>query len=418
MKLIGLLQALIVNITMIAGINDPQMKVSPVGFLKMLLENNATAEVVNLSELNKGQKQQIKVRYMQRGTEADTSDRDDCETTVTAEWKTCEIGYGMYSKIGILITDEQMRSYEAEAARTQAAQVNGVNTLEAPLMVGLYQTLLTKVNGLVQKIDANLVSAMATRWGVNAAYGDALAHQITFGTTASMNDGVVKLLTDAEANEVNGDLLVVGSGVVRQFDLYNRFKNGFDAQGIGAMGLNTYVDPKTTTKWGANHFGVFAKGSVGFVPWNKNVGDYAGYRGGSVFTTIPMPVQLANGELSQLLFDVQIKYHDCPIYDDGGNMVADRGYVMLLGLHYGLFVSPSDMYAATDPLHGVNGAFHYIAKADDGATPVRPASDAVFKTCGGCESESVAPSASESAPAPASSSEAPAASSSGEAAQE
>ena len=103
MKLIGLITALYVNIAMIAGLNDPQMKVSPVGFLKMLLEHNATTQVVNMSELLKGQDQQIKVRYMNRGTEDDVSDRDDCETSVTAEWQTCEIGHGMYSKIGILI---------------------------------------------------------------------------------------------------------------------------------------------------------------------------------------------------------------------------------------------------------------------------------------------------------------------------
>lgn len=363
MDLIGLIQALIVNITMIAGINDPQMKVTPVGFLKMLMENNATAEVVNASELTKGQEQEIKVRYMQRGTEADVSDRDDCETTITPEWKTAVIGHGLYSKIGIFISDDQMRQYEADAVKTMNAQVNGENTLSAPLMVGLYKTLLVKVNGLVQKIDSNLLTAMAAKWGTNAAYGDATAHTINFGTTPSMTDGVVKLLSDAEANEVAGDLLICGSGVVRSFDLYNRFKNGFDAAGVGSMGLNTYVDPKTATKWGANHFGAFAKGCVGFVPYNKNVGDYAGERGGAYFFTMPMPVQLANGELSSLLFDCQLEYEKCPIYNESGEKIADRGWKLLVGLHYGLFTQPTDAYAANDPLHGVNGTFHYVGAA-------------------------------------------------------
>ena len=75
------------------------------------------------------------------------------------------------------------------------------------------------------------------------------------------------------------------------------------------MGLNTYVDPKTATKWGANHFGVFAKGSIGFVPYNKNVGGYAGERGGSAYFTLPMPVQLANGELSNLLLGAKLDDH-------------------------------------------------------------------------------------------------------------
>ena len=134
--------------------------------------------------------------------------------------------------------------------------------------------------------------------------------------------------------------------------------------GIGALGLNTYNDPKTATLWGANHFGVFAKGSVGLVDFNKNVGSYAGMKGGSYFFTLPVPVQLANGELSALTFDCQLKYEDCPVYSTEGQKVADRGWKLIVSKHYGLFNLPTDAYSSSDVLAGVNGSFHYIATAE------------------------------------------------------
>lgn len=364
MNLIGIVNALLVNINLIAGMNDPQLKVTPSGFLKMLLENNAFTEVKNLPDILSGQDRQIKVRYMQRGLESEVSDRDDCETPITAEWKEATISNPLYSKIGIFISDEQMRKYEAEATQTLA-----VGTPSAPLMMGLYETLVTKINGLIQKIDSNLVSAQASKFGGNAAYASGgtnptAAQTIKLGKTAELNDGYVKLILDAQANEVSDNLLVVGNGLVNAFDAYNRLKTGTDMNGIGALGLNTYNDPKTATLWGANHFGVFAKGSVGLVDFNKNVGSYAGMKGGSYFFTLPVPVQLANGELSALTFDCQLKYEDCPVYSPEGQKIADRGWKLIVSKHYGLFNLPTDAYSSSDVLAGVNGSFHYIATAE------------------------------------------------------
>lgn len=363
MNLIGFVQALLINISVIAGMNDPQYKVSPVGFLKMLLENNATASVKNIPDILSGQDREVKIRYMQRGLESDVTDVDDCETPITAEWKETIIKHPLFSKIGIFISDEEMRKYEQEATQTIAG-----GTPSVPLMRGLYETLIVKINGLIQKIDSNLVSAQAANFGGNAAYvsegiNPTIAQSIKLGKTAELNDGYVKLLLDAQANEINDNLLICGNGIVNAFDAYNRLKIGTDMNGIGALGFNTYNDPKTTALWGANHFGMFAKGTIGFVDWNKNVGAYAGLKGGSYFFTLPVPVQLANGELSALTLDCQLKYEDCPIYSDG-RKVADRGWKFIISKSYGLFNMPTDAYGSTDALKGVNGSFHYVATAE------------------------------------------------------
>lgn len=364
MNLIGFVQALLTNISLIAGSNDPQTKVTPVGFLKMLLENNAATQINNLDGLRSGQERTIKLRYMQRGLESEVTDIDDCDTPLTAEWQEAEIERPLFSKIGIFISDEQMRQYQEEATQTLAQ-----GTPATPLMRALYETLVVKINGLIQKIDSNLVAAQATAWGVNAAYGTDTAQSIAFGEKATMNDGFVKLQLDAQANEVSDGLLICGNGKVNAYDIYQKQKLGTSADGIGALGLNTYYDPKTTTAWGADHFGAFVKGLVGFVDFNKNVGSYAGQKGESLFFTLPIPVQLSS-EVSALTFDCQLKYQDCPVYDASGNKVADRGWKLIVSKSYGLFNAPSDMFATGDPLAGFNGSLHYVATEPE--TPIVP----------------------------------------------
>ena len=118
--LTGFAQAVIKNINLVAKQNDPQLKLTPTGFLKLLLENNATTEINNIEELRKGLKRTIKLRYLQRGLESETSQVEDCETPLGATWKESEITSPLYEKIGIFISDDEFRQYEEEAVQTLA----------------------------------------------------------------------------------------------------------------------------------------------------------------------------------------------------------------------------------------------------------------------------------------------------------
>jgi hypothetical protein len=93
----GIASTLLLTISALAGANDPQYKVTPVGFLQMLLENATTASVTNFDDLRRGLSRTITVRYMQRGTDTDIVDIDDCDTNVTAAWKQTSIGEALYS---------------------------------------------------------------------------------------------------------------------------------------------------------------------------------------------------------------------------------------------------------------------------------------------------------------------------------
>ena len=106
LTLTGVAAAIMMNISAIAGLNDPQLKITPVGFLKMLLENNAMTEVNNLPDIQSGQKRQIDIKYLQRGIESEVTNTDDCDTPITPSWKTTTIGDALFNKVGIFISDE------------------------------------------------------------------------------------------------------------------------------------------------------------------------------------------------------------------------------------------------------------------------------------------------------------------------
>lgn len=363
--LTGFAQATIKNLNLVAKQNDPQLKLTPTGFLRLLLENNALTEINNIEELRKGQKRQIKLRYLQRGLESEVTDIDDCDTPLGADWKEHTIENPLYSKIGIFISDDEFRQYEEEAIQTLALG----DAQQAPLMRGFYEVLLTKLIGLIGKIDSNLIAAQATKWGANAAYGlSTNAQTLYLGKSADFSSGYVKLLEDALLNEVNDSLLICGNGLITRYDMYHRLKTNPDSQGISALPLNAYTDIRTIQGWGANHFGAFAKGTVGFVDWNAYVGAYAGEKAGSVFFTLPVPVEL-DGSLTSLVFDCQLKYVDCPEYGSDGSVVQARGWKLLVGKHYGLFNAPTNQFQTADRLNGVTGAFHYIAAEQGAASP-------------------------------------------------
>lgn len=376
MNLIGLVQALLINIRLLTGLNDPQYKVTPVGFLQMLLENPVTAKISNEKQIREGQELELKVRYMQRGLESEIEDEDNCDTSISPTWKESSIGRPLMSKAGIFISDEEMRKYQSEAVSTISAGSN----IQVPLMVALYETIMVKANGLIQSINSKLLTAQAAKWGTNVAYGDANAHSLNFGDKLEMNDGLVKLLLDAQANEVNGELVLVGNGVINAYQTLQGQKSGLDQFGFGKGNFKMYNDIGSVSKWGLNHFGAFAQGLVGLVDFNKNVGPYAGEKGGSVFFTLPIPVQLANGTLSTLVLDAQLKYQDCPIFSEAGVKVADRGWKLILSKSFGLWNAPTDMFAAEDRLAGFNGSMHYVGAIASQTVTIAPDTSAVFKT--------------------------------------
>jgi hypothetical protein len=349
MNLVGIVNSILVNIETIAGINDPQMKITPTGFLQMLLENSPAIEV---AEQRRGMKREIEVRYMQRGTESDVSETDDCVTNVVPAWRSSIIPSTRFAKIGIQLDDSLVRQLEADAANRVAA-----GTPPADVYNVLYQTIMLKINGLIQKINADLLTAQATAWGINAAYQNTDAQTIDFGGKMKLDNGIIRLISDAQKNEIAGQIQIVGNGVVNDFQIMNNLKSGVDSQGYGRASFNVYNDMRSASIWGANHFGVFAPGLTGFVGWDKYSGTFGGDKLTSLFFQLPLPLN-ARTDLPLMTFDAQLKYIDCPDPD----AEVERGWALFISKNYALWNAPSDMFANSDRLKGFNGSLHYVAQ--------------------------------------------------------
>ena len=110
---------------------------------------------------------------------------------------------------------------------------------------------------------------------------------------------------------------------------------------------------------------MFAPGSAHLVERLDNVGSFAGQRGSSFFTTIidPRTQCWTPGGLSNIQFDLQVKYIDCPEDLAGltgaGDLDAARGYALIIKKRYALFQTPTNAYATGDRMEGSNGALLY-----------------------------------------------------------
>lgn len=127
-----------------------------------------------------------------------------------------------------------------------------------------------------------------------------------------------------------------------------------------------FFDKDTQSIWGQDTVGLLAPGSVKFIGRNKYLGAYAGQRGNSFFTTLPLPVQEFGCNLDDclrdLVFDLQLKYIDCPteVEINGVPTTVNRGWQVIVSKSYGLWVQPTNAYASGDELEGTNGTLKYF----------------------------------------------------------
>jgi hypothetical protein len=329
----------------------------------LLLNNPAPVSIVNLAQITAGHDRNIKLRYMKRGTPDQASDTPGCDAGDTASYDETTLAHALFRKMSFYISNEELEQYYDDATKSvllgNAAPAGGI-------LAEMYNRVIVKLNGLIGAIDIALLTEMVTKWGVNAATGLSTATAINFSTlnNVSLTDGIVKLIDQAEQNEIAGQLLMVGNGVANTYQIAQALQSAANASGYDAnrwSAFRWFNDQYSAAVWGANHFGVIAQGAAGFVDWNKNLGYSAGTQGTSYFFTINVPVILDGGNLTNLVFDAQLKSIDCATEIDG--TTRERGYILYLTKNFGLFTTPDDAYETSDLLTGANGLIHYVAAA-------------------------------------------------------
>lgn len=353
------------HIGILTGINDPSIKITATGMLSMLKKSQPEIQLTS----KQGATRNLTVKYRKRSVAALTSTTDNCDLDSRPAYQEQNIETTLYRQFSFMVEDEDIRRYCEDAQRTVA--IGGMPT---PFMQEHLMLMLSQINGLIQGVNQDIVTAQASTFGINAVTGLNTATTVNFNDDATVNlvgEGFTKLLTDYAVNEGQGTPQLVGSGIIHSLMLQNSkgavgMNQGGINQSILANGMEFHYDPYAATAWGANQFGVFMPGAVGLIEADKYVGGFAGRKGDSEFGNIMLPLagNITDGiNVPSLSFDIQMKYISCPeemtVYE--GTETIDRGWQFIISKRYALWNQPSNAFYAGDRLTGVNGALRYTA---------------------------------------------------------
>jgi hypothetical protein len=324
---------------------------------------NSSVSPINDGFSADGQQRALTVSYSQRPILSQVQDEDDCDINnlpVKLEW---DLGTMRHKQSSFFISDDLITRYCAEYAASVA-----VGSPATRVMREHYDNILAHANIVLRAINLDLVTLGSTEFGNNVTTGNNAAKTINIAKTPSLDlsAGIIQLLQDFQENEICGDPCIVGGGLFSAFDKSLMMaccnQAGFDYSRIGLPRF--FFDKDTGTVLGTNQIGVYAPGSVKFISRNKYVGPYAGEKGTSMFFTMALPVNefgCAPDCLNDLVFDVQMKYIDCPtsVTVNGTAQTVNRGWQFIISKDYSLWVQPDSAYRVTDPLGGTNGTLRY-----------------------------------------------------------
>lgn len=362
---LGYCPALLRSIESIAGENAPSRKLHVAGFLAMTFCcQNSTVSPVNDGYEANGQQRTLTVSYTQRPVLSQVQDEDDCDINnlpSKSEWSLGPLRHKQYS---FYMSDDQVSRYCAEFAETVA-----VGRPAGRVMREHYDRIVEGTNIVLKAINRDLVTLAGTQFGLNVVTHSAAARTINIAQTpvVDLSAGIVRLFQDFQDNEICGDPCIVGGGLFSGYNIAQQImccnNAGMDFSRMGMPRF--YFDKDSQDIWGTNQIGVFAPGSVKFISRDKYVGPYAGEKGNSFFFTIALPVGefgCAPDCLNDLVFDVQMRYIDCPttVTINGSATTVNRGWQFIISKDYSLWVQPQTAYRVDDPLFQTNGVLRYV----------------------------------------------------------
>jgi hypothetical protein len=374
----GFCPSLLYHINDIANGNSPGRKMHIAGFLASLF----CCQNSNVSPLNNaydgGHKRTLTVKYKRRPTLDDVSTTDTCDVDRVPSYLEWNFPTSNYAQSAFWMSDETIQNYcrDASALRSTGQPPTQV-------MQEVYEEIVATANLLLKYINRDLVAEMATQFGENVNGGYATGKVINIsrdGTKNILDNGIVEMLRDLQENEICDNVCLIGGGLWSAWDMSRIAaccnNAGFDASKFGLPRF--FFDKDSQAMWGENAAAVLAPGSVKFIGRNKYTRPFSGDRGSSFFTTLPLPVNEfgCNNDdcLRDLVFDLQLKYIDCPQSIDINGTPTDvgRGWVVILSKEYNLWVQPTNAYASGDELEGTNGTLKYFLENVNDSDPSTP----------------------------------------------
>lgn len=366
-----------------AGIkeNDPAAKITPTGFLKLALENTPDMGIPDHERLRlntgSGLYSHVKLWYYVRANPSSVSDTLDCVAGELNDRATFDLSAPHVASRTIQFSNSDLAQYTEEAIATVK-----LGKAPSPFMEEVMKQIMIQCNAIAGKINQDLIGDVVFGINVNTSSNEPTIINITKdATTFDLQQGLPALVTDALLNEFNGDLLIAGAGKMLAYEQFKRraapMLNGVDIAEIG--GYKFYKDFYAPVNWAgsttlpsgsgytpeaADTVGVFAPGTLGFIDLNTMIGFREQNLGVYQAFQIPLPVNTDDGRSTVMMFDVRMRFNNCPsdIADAayGGIRTIGEGWSIQISKQYGLFQTPASLYGAGDRLAGSNGALRYV----------------------------------------------------------
>lgn len=361
----GFCPALLTHINTLTECASPMKKVTPSGFLKMLLDNNQVADVSSFKDDGMGHVRDVNIKYAPRFLDSQTDTVASCDVSAQSAWLETSIpDPTLYRQFGLYISAADMAKYCADASAT--VMTDNKTAVPTKFMNEFMEQITRSANALIVAIDKDLLAKQLANFGRNARTGSNAATTLNFPlstTTNDLNQGIITLLNDMSLNEACNDYKIVGSGLFNNFDL-QQFMKCCAQNGVDTSKWNNYTfyhDINAAGAWGANQIGVFEDRAVQLIDINKNNLFTGHFTGGSQLFTMTLPLDCCAGGYESLTFDAQLKFIDCPTTVSIGGVptTVNKGWVLTLGKAFDLWNIPANAYQATDRLFLNNGTYRY-----------------------------------------------------------
>jgi hypothetical protein len=371
----GFLPALLLTSKQVFQGVSPSTKLTPPGYLKMLLRNSTPNVISSGIADGSGHIRDVKIKYRQRVPTGKSSTEDDCTIQAKPVYSEMSIPALGFRKYGIFLDYTTIAQYEKEASQSV---IIGKPAPPGGILMEIYNAVIEAANGLLGDVNNDLLTAQAAAFGKNVTNGVNTAKTINFPLSTATNpltSGLTMLMTDVMENEIRpNNYSIVGSGLINNVYMQQAMNTANTKdQNYPSMVPQYDYDPYAASKFGSNQFGVFEKNAVQLININKFDGFIGGDKMSSFMFTLQLPLidSLGGVELASFKFDAQLRHIDCPTEVQIGGEVdeeddpvltsVDRGWVLDLMCNFAQVNIASDAYDTTDRLTGNNGTLRYTA---------------------------------------------------------
>lgn len=340
----------------------PAYKLDPYGFLASLYTAHSPGSVK--VDSYDGHFKTVKVKKKKRLTISDTSTSLSCSMGAPIPYTEDTVSVANVRQVAFSLSDETVAAFDSYASQLQT--VPGMAP-ENPLMFELLDSLMVAANAVLEGVNTDLVTLAVANLGVNVVTGSAASSSLNITQDATKNyltQGITQLMSEFKQNRMSGRPIIVGSGIMHNWFLQagastsSNF-NGLDAR-IQAAGMDFFLDYTmgSAIEGNGNDIVVYEKDAIQIVEYMKYQGFKAGAKpGASIFGTITLPMQNADGTLVPVKFDYQLRYNDCAVTE--GETTFEKGYNMIISKNFGLYTIPTSAYQSGDVLYGNRGSLAY-----------------------------------------------------------